>query len=389
MQAQTSPTFTSEYDLVNKELLNTLYGNCSSVGYECLENFTIKDTLYITATIFCNTYNNQNNMDSATVNGNTTSYVYNAFNERVAKNNSTVNKNFIYDNNQIIGEYEGLDFAEYIYFGNTPIALHKNGQLYFIHTDHLDTPRAITNNVGSTVWKWDNIDPFGKNAPTNLGIDFNLRFSGQYSDSETGLFYNYFRYYNPIIGRYIQPDPIGLAGGFDLYAYVGQNPINFVDPLGLKADLNFFGIQEPQYWRAMKYNEQKDWFSVAGHGNAIGGIYDKGLYSSYFFKKNVTMVSVPVEKLAQYIKAHPRYKQGMGVDLLGCEIGVILHKEEQHKQYAQKLSNILNATVRAPNKFIWYHADGKTSINSSYMLNGKELLNEKDPGKLNVFYPNK
>ena len=187
MQAQTSPTFTSEYDLVNKELLNTLYGNCSSVGYECLENFTIKDTLYITATIFCNTYNNQNNMDSATVNGNTTSYVYNAFNERVAKNNSTVNKNFIYDNNQIIGEYEGLDFAEYIYFGNTPIALHKNGQLYFIHTDHLDTPRAITNNVGSTVWKWDNIDPFGKNAPTNLGIDFNLRFSGQYSDSEIRL----------------------------------------------------------------------------------------------------------------------------------------------------------------------------------------------------------
>ena len=95
---------------------------------------------------------------------------------------------------------------------------------------NLYTPRAITNNVGSTVWKWDNIDPFGKNVPTNLGIDFNLRFSGQYSDSETGLFYNYFRYYNPITGRYIKPDSIGLAGGFDLYAYVGQNPINFVDP---------------------------------------------------------------------------------------------------------------------------------------------------------------
>ena len=52
---------------------------------------------------------------------------------------------------------------------------------------NLKTPRAITNNVGSTVWKWDNIDPFGKNAPTNLGIDFNLRFSGQYSDSEIRL----------------------------------------------------------------------------------------------------------------------------------------------------------------------------------------------------------
>jgi hypothetical protein len=52
---------------------------------------------------------------------------------------------------------------------------------------NLKTPRAITNNVGSTVWKWDNIYPFGKNAPINLGIDFNLRFSGQYSDSEIWL----------------------------------------------------------------------------------------------------------------------------------------------------------------------------------------------------------
>ena len=69
----------------------------------------------------------------------------------------------------------------------------------------------------------------------NIYIEFHLRFSGQYSDSETGLFYNYYRYYNPIIGRYIQPDPIGLAGGFDLYAYVGQNPINGIDPLGLVA----------------------------------------------------------------------------------------------------------------------------------------------------------
>ena len=56
VQAQTSPTFTSEYDLVNKELLNHLYGNCSSVGYECLESFTIKDNLYNTGTTVCDSY---------------------------------------------------------------------------------------------------------------------------------------------------------------------------------------------------------------------------------------------------------------------------------------------------------------------------------------------
>lgn len=110
---------------------------------------------------------------------------------------------------------------------------------YFIHTDQLNTPRAISNGASALVWQWDS-DPFGKDAPNEQfagqnAFVANLRFSGQYADKESGSHYNYFRDYDPALGRYIQSDPIGLRGGINTYAYALQDPMTLIDPWGLQV----------------------------------------------------------------------------------------------------------------------------------------------------------
>lgn len=119
---------------------------------------------------------------------------------------------------------------------------------YYVHADHLGTPRAITRpSDNAIVWKWDNTEPFGNNAanenPSGLGsFTYNLRFPGQYADAETGTSYNYFRDYDPSTGRFRQSDPIGLAGGLSTYGYALQNPLTYFDPDGRLVWLAIPGI---------------------------------------------------------------------------------------------------------------------------------------------------
>jgi RHS repeat-associated protein len=101
-----------------------------------------------------------------------------------------------------------------------------------IHNDHLATPQKMTDSSGAVVWAAD-YKPFGEATITVSTITNNLRFPGQYFDAETGLNYNYMRDYNPVIGRYIETDPVGLRGGINLYLYAGANSLRFTDPIGL------------------------------------------------------------------------------------------------------------------------------------------------------------
>lgn len=140
---------------------------------------------------------------------------------------------YIYDQQgKIISEISNNSQRDTIYFNGQPLAFIENGQVYYYHNNHLGAPETITDENQNVVWK-ATYTPYGEADVTTETVENNIRLPGQYLDSETGLHYNYFRYYDAGTGRYVTSDPIGLAGGINTYGYVGGNPTNFVDPLGL------------------------------------------------------------------------------------------------------------------------------------------------------------
>ncbi|CBL45521.1 Hypothetical protein HDN1F_19380 [gamma proteobacterium HdN1] len=105
-------------------------------------------------------------------------------------------------------------------------------QIYYVHTDHLNTPTLVTDSNKTVVWEGVR-KPFGETEEVVATVRQPIRFPGQYFDGETGLAYNLMRDYDSRAGRYVQADPLGVAAGSSLYGYVEQNPITSIDPQGL------------------------------------------------------------------------------------------------------------------------------------------------------------
>jgi RHS repeat-associated protein len=108
----------------------------------------------------------------------------------------------------------------------------ESGQRYFIFTNQIGVPIRVEDDRGHAAWT-ARIDPYGQ-AVVDAGnkVELSLRFPGHYHDAETGLFYNRYRYYSPELGRYLQSDPVGLAGGLNVYGYSGGAPLTAVDLVG-------------------------------------------------------------------------------------------------------------------------------------------------------------
>lgn len=197
-------------------------------------------------------YDDRNRLRDYLNNGSTLTrtYRYNGLGERVSKTiaaANTANRYYMYDDaGRLLGEYkaDGTRVQEYVWLDDTLVGVlanHDGAKYQFVETDHLGTPRAIIHPTKNTIiWRWNSTDTaFGEhlalNDPDANGINytFNLRYPGQYFDSESGLHYNYFRDYDPKTGRYIESDPIGQFGGPSTYGYVSSSPFTHLDPSGL------------------------------------------------------------------------------------------------------------------------------------------------------------
>uniref|UniRef100_UPI00178C299A RHS repeat-associated core domain-containing protein n=1 Tax=Noviherbaspirillum aerium TaxID=2588497 RepID=UPI00178C299A len=199
----------------------------------------------------------------------TVTYGYDPFGRRLYKKDAFGITHFVWDGNRLLEEVRGGHARTYLYQPESFVPLaqvnrvikqddeaekvkqtrKQAAQVLHMHTDHLGTPREMTDEQGQLRWAatyraWGNVlrvevpEVFEQDAESAQKQSFEevqpLRFQGQYYDAETGLHYNRFRYYDPDCGRFVGQDPIGLAGGNNVYQYA-PNPLSWVDPLGLRC----------------------------------------------------------------------------------------------------------------------------------------------------------
>ena len=229
------------YDPVGNRLIGTYDGNrlTSAKGwtmeYDADGNVFHRYTTGVDQLL---TWNTLGQLVQLTTGGETISYGYDAFGNRVRKDRTIgASLRYLYRGSDLAMELDatGVPSTEYAYLPGVddPLTMLKGGEAYYFSRD------KVSNSVNGLVRLRDNVvaaqygySAFGETRVVSDLVGNSLRYAAREYDSESGLYFNRARYYDPAMGRFISEDPIGIAGGVNQYAYASNDPINNTDPLG-------------------------------------------------------------------------------------------------------------------------------------------------------------
>jgi RHS repeat-associated protein len=163
-------------------------------------------------------------------------FAYDGSGRRALKWTSTATSRYHYDRDNLLVELNGAGnfVAEYTYYPGVdrPHSVRRGGTMYYFGSDDIGTVKGLFDGSANVVSSYV-YDAWGTLTSSVETVANPIRFGGREYDSETGLYYNRARYYDPALGRFISEDPIGLGGGINPYAYAGNDPVNAKDPFGL------------------------------------------------------------------------------------------------------------------------------------------------------------
>lgn len=301
-------------------------------------------------------------------------YRYNHRGERIARRTAAGTRHFLSDaSRRPLAELDehGRILRLYAYLADLPVALidrtPTGERTVLLHLNHLGAPEAATDDAGSAVWRGA-YAPFGRLLPSAVGnrppspsgrlrpasmrardrsagaagaagaaFEQPLRLPGQYEDPETGLHYNDHRYYDPDAGRYLSPDPLGLRGGPNPYAYAGNDPLARVDPTGLLLfAFDGTGNSDPPpgrddwsnvYKLARSYGDGRVWYMAGvGRDDAASGIRGDALdaVSAYTARSRVDYMLGQLEQTAGAQSARGRW---LDVDIIGFSRGAAMGRD--------------------------------------------------------------
>ena len=219
-------------------------------------------------------YDSENQLIKVTTSNNIIKFSYDAFGNRTEKRVYDLNDNmlnsasYLYDGADVLCEYDvsGTEKARYVLANlDRPIRrTNDNSSNYYYHADSLGSITEISNSAGNLVEAY-NYDIYGNrtvedaigNSLTHSTIGNKYFFTGRRFEAETNLYYYRARFYSSELGRFLQPDPIEYAGGINIYAYCGNNSVNFVDPMGLRRYGPYHGKTWLDYLKKYHYERNK------------------------------------------------------------------------------------------------------------------------------------